>query len=307
MKAAIDIGTNTVLLLVAEAGDRGLNIVKEEQHVPRLGQGVDRSGRISDEAASRVIATLKHYKNFLASEYPNVSDIYVTATSAVRDAQNQSDFLQKVAEATEFNIRLLSGHDEARLTFMGALSVLDHQTAGRENLVIDIGGGSTELAFGRGQKLIDQHSFDMGCVRFTERFLKNDPPEQTQIEGCRKAICQMLDSYTLEISGRSSLIAVAGTATSLAFIDKEMETYKSSKLAGHTLTGVDVSGYVRSLSKLPASQLKKQYPVIMEGRADIFFAGLLILEQIMKMYNFEELTISTGGIRHGVIIDSLER
>jgi exopolyphosphatase/guanosine-5'-triphosphate,3'-diphosphate pyrophosphatase len=301
MKAAIDIGTNTALLLVAEISDDTLTVLHEEQRIPRLGQGVDDSRQLSIEAMGRVIKALNEYRNILDQRFPSVQDVYVTATSAVRDARNRSEFLKRVRRETDYQIKILSGFEEAQYTFLGAQSMLDAELIASQNVVIDIGGGSTELVLGSREEIQDRYSYDMGCVRYTERFLQSDPPMQRQINACKEAIRQTLEEYDFYFPPKATLIGVAGTVTSLAFIDKQMDTYNSKSLTGHVLTKEMINSYIHKFQKLSSSKLLKLYPQVMEGRADIFLAGLLILLQVMETYNFQQLIVSTGGIRHGTI------
>ena len=185
LHSAIDIGTNTVLLLVASKNGKGLETLREEQRIPRLGKGVDASGNLSDASMDRVIQALNEYREILNIDFPNVRTLSVTATSAVRDAANREYFIDRVKEETGFSISVLSGTEEAELTFLGALSMIPGTDVAT---VIDIGGGSTEIAYGRKEQLLDSHSFNMGSVRFTERFIKSDPPGKEQVISCRNEI-----------------------------------------------------------------------------------------------------------------------
>lgn len=303
VRASIDIGTNTVLLLVASEKNGQLNVVHEEQRVPRLGAGVDESKNLSGNAIKRVVEALKDYQQILNQQYPSVKSIKVTATSAVRDAKNKREFIEIINNETGLTVDILSGFEEAQYTFKGAKSVLLNQFTRKENVVIDIGGGSTEIAAGN-NRLRDRYSYNIGCVRFTERFLEDDPPSLSQIMSCRKAIQETLEDYEFNFVDNASLIGVAGTVTSLAFIDKELESYDSSKIAGHILTIERLGNYIKRFQKWPSVKLVENYPIVMEGRADIFLAGLIILKEFMLKYKFGELITSTGGIRHGVLLNS---
>ena len=304
MRASIDIGSNTVLLLVGKVSGGRVEVQYEEQRAPRLGRGVDESGRLSDDAIERVVAVLEEYKERLAASYPSVADIRVTATSAVRDAANRSAFLQRVNEETGLEVEILSGLEEAMFTYAGAKSVLPDEITGAKTAVIDIGGGSTEIAVGRDNRITDRHSFDMGCVRFTERYLKDDPLSSEQVNECREAIASMLESHPFELEAGTALVGVAGTVTSLAFIDRGLQTYENSLLDGYKLSVQTVSSYISEFRKLTSGQLRDTFPAVMEQRADIFRAGLLILEGFMKRYDFSQLVVSTGGIRHGALLHS---
>jgi len=303
MKASIDIGTNTVLLLVAEVDGTHLTIFEEQQRVPRLGAGVDNSKELSKESMQRVIESLKEFQQIVNEKFPEVSEIVVTATSAVRDANNRTYFIDLVKQETELEIQVLSGVEEAEYTFFGAQSVLD--TVEGPKMVIDIGGGSTEIAYGK-QQLQDRYSYDMGCVRFTERFLKSKPPTDLQIQKCRNEIKRILGEYEFTFADQTTLIGVAGTVTSLAYIDLELSSYNAKRVSGHLISKANLERYIKRFCGYTSIILEQKYPSVMKGRADIFFGGLLILNEFMDVYNFEECVTSAGGIRHGTLIAHAE-
>lgn len=301
MKAAIDIGTNTALLLIGSIHNGTLEIHHEEQRVPRLGEGVDNDKALTNNAMRRVVTALEEYRKKIKTAYPKVESVRVTATSAVRDATNREIFLERVAEKTGWEVEVLSGFEEARLTYLGAQSVIDNRND--QHVIIDIGGGSTEVASGGDQKLRDRYSYDMGCVRFTERFLKDDPPKIRHIKNCRVAIRETLCEYEFNFVDETSLVGVAGTVTSLAYIIRGLTTYDTSLLDGYEIRLQTLSENIQTISNSTSEELLSRFPKVMEGRADIFLAGLLILEEFMKKYDFERLIVSTGGIRHGAILD----
>lgn len=301
MKSAIDIGTNTVLLLVAEAGeDRRLKVIYEDQRVPRLGMGVDRSCNLISESVNRVVRSLNEYKQILSRRYPEAEQPVVTATSAVRDAGNREEFISKVFRKTGYKVQVLSGKEEAEYTFLGALSTLNRVSG--PVAVLDIGGGSTEVSIGEVGQLYDRHSFDMGCVRFTERYLKGDPPSEVQIQRCRDRIKNEFRSRTFNLPGAVTLVGVAGTVTSLAFMEAgKSGPYNADDLNGTSLSMSQIQAWIGKIKSRPASWLLEHYTKVMEGRADIFLAGLLILEAFMKQYKMNKLLVSTGGIRYGTL------
>jgi exopolyphosphatase/guanosine-5'-triphosphate,3'-diphosphate pyrophosphatase len=300
MKAAIDIGTNTVLLLIGETDQGKVIVHHEEQRMPRLGKGVDADKTLHSESIARVIAVLKEYKQIIESEYPLVDDVTVTATSAVRDASNRDAFIEQVKQETGYNIILVSGDNEARYTFQGAISVIDIET-NQDVFVLDIGGGSTELALGRKGDLLEGHSYDMGCVRFSERFLTQDPPFQEQIQECREAIRELLESKKFKTKKGVKAVGVAGTLTSLAAIDLQVEDYDAEKINMHVIKREKLKKGIELFSLHTHEQLLEISPTILKGREDIFLAGLLILEEFLNFYNLDEIMVSTGGIRHGVL------
>ena len=301
MKAAIDIGTNTVLLLIAEVSDGNINVLHEEQQIPRLGKGVDNTKLLHKDSVERVLQSLKEFKDVIESDYPEVEEVIVTATSAVRDAENRDAFIKKVQQETGFDIRLLSGDEEAQYTFRGALSVLDldpHHNA----FVLDIGGGSTELALGKTEGLDQFHSFDMGSVRFKERFLLHNPPYQEEIIECRDEIKYLLGKKKFKPPKKLTAVGVAGTATSLAAIDLQLDEYENERLNGHIIDREKLSKSIEVFSLHTYDQLLELSPKLLKGREDIFLTGLLILEGFMKFYDIPEIKVSTGGIRHGALL-----
>lgn len=301
-KATIDIGTNTVLLLVADKQQNGIKVIEEQQRVPRLGKDVDEQRNLSVEAMRRVIDILKEYQNLIDRKYPGAGRPIVTATSAVRDANNREEFLKLVREQNNLEVIILSGLEEATLTFLGAESVLSDTLQKEPKIVLDIGGGSTEIALGKETEILDRYSFDMGCVRFTERFLENTPPTQSQINRCKNAVQGMLTEHPFYLEKNSRLLGVSGTVTSLAYIDQHLKEYNSEKINGYQLSADTVREYIKKLGSMTPAELLNRYAVVMEGRADIFLAGLLILEGVMDRYKFDSLTASTGGIRHGAVL-----
>ena len=300
MKAAIDIGSNTVLLLLGEVKDQKVDVIYEEQHAPRLGRGVDEQENLNTKSVQRVVNVLTTYQSTIDNKYTDVSDVRVLATSAVRDANNRQEFVRKVKEETGFSVQILSGEEEAELTYAGAKSVLTQNDT--DAAVIDIGGGSTEIAIGTGKQMTDRYSFDIGSVRFTERYLSNNPPKGSQIEDCRSTIKKMLEMRPFEWTKDIQLIGVAGTVTSLAAIHNQIGYYDPALLNETQLSAQDISSHIATFSTMPSEELLHKYPKILKGRADVILAGLLILETFMHFYNIEHLTVSTGGIRHGALL-----
>lgn len=197
IRASIDIGTNTVLLLVVDVNNGIKKIILEEQRIPRLGKNVDTNKNLDDESIDRVLQALKEYKFLLEDRFAEYNlEPIVTATSAVRDASNRQNFMDRVFTETGWIVHLLSGDKEAQTTFNGALSVLDElEIENKETLVIDIGGGSTEFALGNVGVLENAQSLNMGSVRFTERFFKSLPPSENEIQ-----------KLTVQVQDRKSVV-----------------------------------------------------------------------------------------------------
>jgi exopolyphosphatase/guanosine-5'-triphosphate,3'-diphosphate pyrophosphatase len=301
-RSAIDIGTNTVLLLIAEQSEKGLKPIFEEQQIPRLGKGVDAQKYLAEDSIQRVLNALLYYKKILNEQYPDAAMPIVTATSAVRDASNRDNFIHRVKNETGWSIRLLSGSEEAEWTYAGALSmlkILDNQSY----VVIDIGGGSTELAFGKGLKLISRHSFDMGSVRFTERFLKGNPPSANVIKEAENEIRNQFSAYPEPILLKHlQVVGVAGTVTSMAYIKLGLKAYEIDKISDIILSNQDIEDLFILFSTHSSEQMLERFPIVMKGRSDVFLAGIMILRGFMQHFGFSHLKVSSGGIRHGALL-----
>ncbi|TVQ05595.1 MAG: Ppx/GppA family phosphatase [Balneolaceae bacterium] len=302
LKSSIDIGTNSVLLLVCEMENGIINVLHEKQSVPRLGKGVDVEKKLHPESCKRVMNVLRDYRQFLNSIESGLAEYaVVTATSAVRDAGNRDDFIKLVKKETGWDIRLLSGAEEAQITYIGGLSVLEHRQS-NGNLVIDIGGGSTEISYGKGYKLIQANSVDMGSVRFTERLFKNDPPSPHEIQNARSEIRKLLLSLE-KPHGDFDVIGVAGTVTSLAAIHYNLTDYNTNHLNSSILRRDTLNNSIDEFSKMQYLTIENKYPEFMTGRGEVILAGALILDEILSWCGRDFCLVSTGGIRHGIILN----
>lgn len=278
--AAIDIGTNTVLLLVADVADGVVTPLYEDQRIPRLGKGVDASGNLSMDKMMAVIECLVEYRDAIYERY-GVLPVVVTATSAVRDAANRIEFLWMVEEATGYRIRILRGDEEAETTFRGALSMSPEARDG-DICVIDIGGGSTELIFATDGQLTGKHSFDVGSVRYSERFGWR-PPVEAETD-----LIAQFQRKGFGGEGRRA-IGVAGTAGIVKAVSEDL-----------SLLGL--IGLQADWSALTPETLLTRHPDILMGREDVILAGLGILIAAMKAIGADRLEVSAGGIRHGMLL-----
>ena len=299
--ASIDIGTNSVLLLIVEQTELGLQVHEEVQRLPRLGAMVDSNGVLARQSIDRVLEVLTEYAEIIQTYGDGVlQKTRVTATSAVRDAANKNEFLSLVKEIVGFEIQILSGEEEAKYTYLGAIS----QTKVESNsiLVVDIGGGSTELAMGDSSQWLRGISVDMGCVRFNERYLVHNPPYQEEIGECRRSIEALLESTKLRFPPNTQVVTVSGTATSLAAIDQQLFPYQLSRINNYRLNTDKLAKSIEIFSLHTYEQLIELHPEVMQGRADVFLAGLLILEGVLRFASVEEFIVSSGGIRHGILL-----
>ncbi len=302
--AAIDIGTNTTLLLVAEKADeRELRAVREEATITRLGEGVDVSRKLAPAAIDRTNACLSRYSGIVREL--GVSHVAVVGTSAMRDAGGGDEVRRKVRELFGVEARTISGDEEARLTFAGAVSGLDIVRSSRPNdvVVFDIGGGSTEIVVGGADGSVAvSHSFDVGSVRLTERHIKSDPPSRTEMDAVTSAVRSAFASEprVWEASkGASSPIGIAGTVTTLAAVALGLVPYDGARVHGHTMTVDEVRTVVDRLAALPLDA-RKNVPGLEPKRADVIVAGGLLVIETLEALGSNTMRVSDRGVRWGV-------
>ena len=300
-RASIDIGTNSVLLLIAEQTEKGLQVLEEAQRLPRLGSMVDSNRLLAKESMYKVLEALSEYVAIIQKYGDEVlAKTVVTATSAVRDAANKQEFLTLVKETVGFQVLILSGEEEAKYTYLGAIS--QTKVESDSIMIVDIGGGSTELAIGNSTNLLRGISINMGSVRFNERFLLHNPPYQREIGECRRSIEALLRATQLRFPSNTQVVAVSGTATSLAAIDQQLFPYRSSGINNYRLNNDKLATFIRLFSIHTFEYLLDLHPEVMKGRVDVFLAGLLILEGVLRYARAEEFIVSNGGIRHGILL-----
>lgn len=295
--AAIDIGTNTVLLLIAQVDGAGrIHTLVYEQRSPRLGRGVDADRRLDEAAMERTVEVLREYAGIIAGTAPDA--VVVGATSAVRDAHNRGEFCARVADRTGLQVELLSGPDEALWTYRGAISGIPDIT---DATVVDIGGGSTEITVGDRTAVRRRVSLDIGSVRLTERHFRHDPPAAGEQEAARSAVRTALEAASDFGIGHTTLVGVAGTATALAVLDRGLARFDIAAVTNHRLERQRVQALLRRLSGMPAAAIR-ELSGVMEGRADIITAGTLILDGIMERFGCGALLVSERGVRYGLVL-----
>jgi exopolyphosphatase / guanosine-5'-triphosphate,3'-diphosphate pyrophosphatase len=298
-RASIDLGTNTCLLLVAECrAQQVIQVHYDRSQVVRLGQGVDQSRKLQPEPMKRVLACLKDYAARVKTFGVQPEDAKCVATSQARDAENSREFFDLIQKETGFRFQVLSGEREARLTFLGSAGAVKEDA-----VVIDIGGGSTELI-----SLNQELSLDLGSVRFTERFFKANssrPVTDEEFWDCQDAIdeeVQKWKPFRQNLSKEVQLIAVAGTATTLAAWHLSLKTFDVAKVDGTVLSRGDVHRCVEELKWRTVAE-RTQLPAMEPLRADVILAGALILWRVMELLNFSECRVSTRGLRYGVLLE----
>ena len=299
--ASIDIGTNSMLLLIAEYRNDRFHPIHNEVEITRLGQEVGKTGRLHPDAMERTFDTLKKYRE-ICNEH-GVKTAVIGGTSAMRDAANGEEFIQRVKTELGWNIRILTGDDEAQLIFLATRKEFADLT---DNLlVVDIGGGSTEFIFGNIQGFEFARSLDIGTVRFTESMIKNDPPEEAELHEVSGAIHEQLiaELNDLHISAKdTTLIGVAGTVTTLLAVEKEMETYIPEQIHKQPLTLRQIDHLLEKFCSLPLEQ-RKQIPGLQSKRADVIIMGTLIQMEIMDYFGFDRLLVNDRGVRYGLLYE----
>lgn len=298
IRASIDLGTHTCLLLVTEwtPGDsEPVRILGDFATIVRLGQGVDKNRELNRDAIIRARHCLNEYALTIKALGGRPEDTICVATSQARDARNGKDFFENVQREFGFRFQVLSGEREAQLTFLGAL--LPGMDPNR-CAVIDIGGGSTEL-----MSLLGGKSVDVGSVRFTERYLASDPVTDVQFWSCQHQIDESLEAFLLwrkTLGLDAQLVAVAGTATTLASCYLGLTRFNADKIDEVILTRGDVHRLVEEL-KWRTVRERLEMKGMEKGREDVILGGALILWRAMEMLQFSECWVSTRGLRFGVL------
>jgi len=305
--AVADIGTNSTRLLVADiAPDGQLSQLERHTQVTHLGEGLDRSGRLAPEAMERVYAALAHYREI--ADAAGAERRVAVATSAVREAENGAELAAHVRKLLGFDIRTISGDEEARLTFLGATAArtASSHDSSTETLVIDIGGGSTEFVTGHpGQDPTFHVSTRLGSVRQTERHLHSDPPRHEEMEALADEARQIVAGAVPE-SERADVasgIAVAGTSTSLAAIDQELDPYDPERVHGYRLDLAACERILAMLALLPLEERRKVTGLHPE-RAPTIVAGAAILVEAMRLFGLGEIELSESDILDGAALDA---
>jgi exopolyphosphatase/guanosine-5'-triphosphate,3'-diphosphate pyrophosphatase len=300
--AVVDIGTNSTRLLIADIEDGQMRDQLERRtNVTRLGAGVDVEGRLGEEAMRRVYTTLDDYAALI--EQHQTERAVAVLTSAVRDAANGRQFARTVEERYHLEPHVLAGEDEARLTFLGAVSDHDPEDS-TPTLVVDIGGGSTELVIGRAREIVFHVSTQAGVVRQTERHLHTDPPTEAEQEALAEDVSRILADGVPDGHRRAAerVIAVAGTATSLAAIDQELEPYDPEKVHGYVLSRAEFEQILQRLAALPLEELR-QVTGLDPARAPTIVAGVLILREVLRLFGLEQVEVSENDILLGAALE----
>lgn len=299
--AAIDCGTNSVRLLVAEVdGAGGFRTVERLMRITRLGQGVNATGRLHPEAIERTLAVLREYRAVMDDLGVPAGRVRITATSAARDSANRDEFFGPATEVVGAAPELLSGEEEGRLSFLGATTGLDPALG--PFVVVDIGGGSTEFS------LIDGAiSIDVGCVRLTEAYLESDPPAPEELHACIAVTTEHLKDVVRELPGvteAATFVGLAGTVTTVAAVEIGLQEYDRDRIHHFRLTHAAAEDVFRTLAT-EARADRVSNPGLEEARADVIVGGCCVLVSIFRELGFEECLVSEADILDGLILSQL--
>lgn len=292
----VDLGTNSTRLLVAEVEDGSVRELERRLTITRLGEGVDERRLLLPTAVARVRNALTDYRRVL--EEHGAERTLAVATSAVRDAENGEAFLGEVEWSYGFETQLLSGDEEALMTFRGVSAGRD---VGAGTLVIDVGGGSTELVLGGPDGVAWHESLDLGCVRLTERFLHSDPPTSEELDACKRHVAQGLAARLPADTRLERAVGVAGTVTTLAVLSLELEEEDPALVDGHRLAAPWIDAEVERLAALPVlaiRELRGMHP----DRAPVILAGAVVVAEALGRLGLHELEVSEQDLMHGAAL-----
>jgi exopolyphosphatase/guanosine-5'-triphosphate,3'-diphosphate pyrophosphatase len=298
--ASIDIGTNTILLLIAEIEGGKLKPLFEMETIVRLGQGVQKNGILSQEAMKRGLQTLTQYLQ--RCQTAGAQKVFAIGTSALREAKNSEYFLKTIKEKLDLSIEIISGEGEAHLSFLAVARDLNELK--KPILVIDVGGGSTEFILGKGDQIIQWESLPLGSVRFTEQFLLSDPIQGGEWEEMEREIRKLLTSipYPQE---PFSMVAVGGTATTLASVEQGLEEFIAEKIHHFVLRKEALKKQLH-LYRSKTIDERRKIPGLPPARADVILAGGAILYMAMEKLKSPTVLISSHGIRYGLLYQRLK-
>jgi exopolyphosphatase/guanosine-5'-triphosphate,3'-diphosphate pyrophosphatase len=302
---AVDIGTNSVRLLVADVDeDERLRTSHRMGEISRLGEGLDRTGLIDEVASARTLECLERFVH--EAEYSGASRIRVAGTNAFRVARNGPELADRFSERIGYPVEILTGEEEARLVFLAVLSGLNPQP--KRSVVVDIGGGSTEIISGVGQEGQQVISLELGCVRLTERFVRSDPPTQTELGVVREFVQgvfrEKLGAFVAD--GLDRAVGVGGTVTAFGALDLNLTKYDPTRIENHLLSRDRIAAIEKQLCSIPLAN-RRDLAGVSRGRADIIPAGAVILSEFVNRFPIAGVTVSTRGLRYGLVLSEARR
>ena len=302
---AVDIGTNSVRLLVADVDEKErLKTAHRMGEISRLGEGLDRTGVIEQAAAARTLECLERFVH--EAEYSGASQIRVAGTNAFRVARNGREIADELSQRIGYPVDILTGEEEARLVFLAVLSGLS-PPHGR-SVVVDIGGGSTEIICGEGEEGTQLISLELGCVRLTERLIRSDPPRGEELDRIRTHVREIFAEKLAAFDGTDveRAIGVGGTVSALGALDLGLTKYDPSRIENHLLSRERISAIEKHLCSIPLDQ-RRDLAGVSRGRADIIPAGAVILSEFVDRFPVRGVYVSTRGLRYGLVLSEARR
>ncbi len=297
---AIDIGTNAVLLLIAAEGAGGFREVADLSTITRLGEGLLKTRRLSAEAMERTIAVLKNYRTALDAHHGEIVRSF--GTSALREAGNREEFIEMAHRRTGFDVEVFSEYDEAYYTYLSVNR--DPAISGGDLIVVDIGGGSTEITRGTRERFIDYVSLPVGTVKLTELFVKHDPPERAELEGLARFVRELLPGKGT--GGDCTVVGMAGTMTTLAAIILGLEGFQKERVHDLSISLSTLDEWVGRLSGMSIAQ-RRALPGMEPGREDLLLQGMILMREIVASLGADSFVVSTYGARYGVLYERTQR
>jgi exopolyphosphatase/guanosine-5'-triphosphate,3'-diphosphate pyrophosphatase len=305
-RAVIDVGTNSIKLLVADMVGRDVRPVREESRQTRLGRGFYETHRLQPDAIARTAEAVAEFAK--AAHENKASSVRVIATSAVRDALNPDDLTSAIERASGLKVEIISGEREAELVFQGVTT--DPALAKTPLLLLDVGGGSTEFILGQGERTYFAHSFTLGTVRLLEKFPPSDPPTRAEFTACRdwvkgflkSEVRPKLESALLRETAEIQLIGTGGTTGILARMESKLDRYDRARIEATRLGLEQVKAHRKNLWNLPLAE-RKEITGLPKLHADVILTGVLIYEAVMEEFGFKLLRVSTRGLRFAAVMD----
>lgn len=301
----IDIGTNAILCLIAEIRDTGrVRVLDDLADIARLGEGVDRTGRISPAGEGRALAVLERYRDHCAGL--GVEEIIAVGTSALRDAANSAEVLSRYRAKLGFDVRVISGEQEAAYSFLAVQRGLSLES--KTLTVIDVGGGSTELIRGDSSGVSQAVSLDIGSVRLTERFLHSDPVRDDELAAMIAAVereIAPLRALGAAAGPEPTLVGIAGTFTTLAAVQKKLRHYSHSEVHGSSLALGELQRQIALLRRKSVAQ-RRAMAGMDPKRADVILAGACLIERLMEFFRAERVIVSDQGVRYGLLHEAAQ-
>lgn len=300
IKAIIDIGTNSIKFHLAEKIGETVKVLKDSNNIARLGEGLKETGIIAADALERNGAVVAEFAD--EARKNGATEVVAVGTMALRTAKNASEFIDLVKERARVDLKVISGDEEARLSYLAVMSGLD---IGERNLVsFDTGGGSTEFVYGQGERMLKKFSVNLGAIRITDRFFSHTPVASGSVEKAESLIEKELRDRGVD--GKTDfLVGMGGTVTSLASVKHRMAEYDPDVIQGSALTRADISAQIADYEGKTLEQ-RQRIVGLQPKRADVILAGACIVRSIMKVLEVDVLTVSDRGLRHGLMYELMQ-